>query len=70
MEFVSSATATRIVFLINPVRYQVLAQNIVELTGMDIWQVQVGTDVLPPEDRPGPPFAPELRKPVPVNEQT
>lgn len=69
LNIVESGGETQVVFLINPMRYEVLTQNVVELTGRNVWQVLVQIEDLPLQFHPGPPFATERRKPVPLNGQ-
>jgi len=66
LEVLEASGETQLVFLVNPLRHEVLPQNILELTGEHVWQIQVETQQLPPEVQPGPAFPDSLRKPVPV----
>jgi hypothetical protein len=65
LELVQSSGSLTIIFLLNPLRYEIRASNQVELTGPNVWQVQVGVEQLPEQSRAGGPFPAELRKPVP-----
>jgi len=65
LDLVASSGPVTVVFLLNPLRYEVRATNVVELTGWNVWRLEVSAADLPPQQRAGGPFPAALRKPVP-----
>jgi hypothetical protein len=65
IEVTRSDDPLRLVFLVNPLRYEVRAANVVQLTGREVWRVEAGVESLPEANRPGAPFPAARRKPAP-----
>jgi hypothetical protein len=65
LEIVASSGAATIIFLVNPLRYEIASSNWIELTGQNVWQVQVQAEPLPAQYRAGGPFPADQRKPAP-----
>jgi hypothetical protein len=63
---IAAAGDVRIVFLVNPLRYEMAASNDIAVTGLHVWQLDVGTATLRDNERMPGPFPDGLRKPTPL----
>lgn len=64
LEVLSATTDLRFVYFINAMKYALASTNKVELTGRDVWGIQVGTRLLANESRASPTGVIQYKKPA------
>jgi hypothetical protein len=55
IEAIDNPSGLALIMMINPLWYDMHAENYLELTGKDVWAIDAGTYPLDPENRPPPP---------------